>query len=209
MVAVPQIGQLLQHHLLRRRLCGLRAAAADLVLPEPRRQQRGLVVQAPTELLLLMVMVLVHPLRLRSATRRLRSRRGCQFRPGRRLQASQHLVEEVVVHAAGRAEVIEGDLAGGGHGLHFPRRGLHPLLVARVYEPGGRLARVTGKLAGWMAKLRKGWWLQLQARETRKNQEHGGLVSPAIYNGGGGYLFYDSTDGWNRMEWMMISCSWL
>ena len=47
--------------------------------------------------------------------------------------------------------------------------------------------------------------------EEKENQEHAGLVSPAIYNGGGGYLFYDST-GWmeeNGMEWMMISCSWL
>ena len=45
--------------------------------------------------------------------------------------------------------------------------------------------------------------------EEKENQEHAGLVSPAIYNGGGGYLFYDST-GWmeqNGMEWMMISCS--
>jgi hypothetical protein len=64
------------------------------------------------------------------------------------------------VHAAGRAEVVEGDLAGGGHGLHFPRRGLHPLLVARVYEPGGRLGLQGTREAGWLAKLRKGWWLQ-------------------------------------------------
>lgn len=107
MVSLPQIGQLLQHHLLR----GLRAAAcraaADLVLPEPRRQQGGLVVQAPTELL----RVVLHPLRLRAAIRRLPPRRRCQFRPCRRRQASEHLVQEVLVHAAGsaccRAEVVQ------------------------------------------------------------------------------------------------------
>jgi hypothetical protein len=137
MVSLPQIGgQLLQHHLLR----GLRAAAcraaADLVLPEPRRQQGRLVVQAPTEVLRLVL----HPLRLPAAIRRLPSRRGCQLRPCRRRQATEHLVQEVVVHAARsaccRAQVVEGDLACGGHGLHFPR-GLHPSLVAMVYEPAG------------------------------------------------------------------------
>lgn len=117
LVPLPQIGQLLHHHLLRRRR-GFRAAAADLVLPEPRRQQRRLVVQPPKLLLL-------HPLRLPAAV-------GClpagEVSPGGRWQAAEHLVEELVVYSAGadgRAELVEGDLAGGSHGLHFPRRGLH------------------------------------------------------------------------------------
>uniref|UniRef100_A0A0A9GH33 Uncharacterized protein n=1 Tax=Arundo donax TaxID=35708 RepID=A0A0A9GH33_ARUDO len=135
-VSLPQIGQLLQHHLLRRRRLRAAAAswpAADLVLPEPRRQQRGLVVQPPK--------LLLHPLRLRAALRRLPACRGGQVGAGRRRQAAEHLVEEVVVPAAGgtggRAEVVEGDLAGSGHGLHFPRRGLYRSLAARVYESAG------------------------------------------------------------------------
>jgi hypothetical protein len=46
MVSLPQISQLLQHHLLRGVYATADAcrAAADLVLPEPRHQQGGLVV---------------------------------------------------------------------------------------------------------------------------------------------------------------------
>lgn len=94
------------------------------------------VVQPPTKVLRLVF----HPLRLLAAIRRLPSRRGRQLRPCRRRQASEHLVQEVVVHAACcRAEVVEGDLlAGGGHGLHFPRCGLHPGLVALREGKGER-----------------------------------------------------------------------
>jgi hypothetical protein len=117
---LPQIGKLLHRHLLCRR--GLRAA--DLVLPEPRRQQRGLVVVRSPELLL-------HPLRLLPGALRCFAAAGGsgQVGPAGGLrQDAEHLVEELVVYPAGagdRAEVVKGYLAGGGHGLHLPRRGLH------------------------------------------------------------------------------------
>jgi hypothetical protein len=154
-LSLPQIGQLLHDNLLRR--LGLRAPApaVDLVLPEPRRQQRGLVIQPPELLLLL------------AAVRCLPAGRAGQAGPGGLRQAAEHLVEELVVYPAGadgRAEVVEGYLAGGGHGLHFPRRGLHRSLAARFdTEPSARaLARVSApkEEAGYLAKAeeRLVWW---------------------------------------------------